>query len=240
LPEKRYVRYADTVSLTRLLEPLDSGQVLQLCARRSQFTRESEEEPYKWVKLWDVSQYGMTIDFLSLWHGRFVKKDVLELLESTKLADACVQTLDVLVKDEQLGRAFAELLNDPSLRRELEWVAHFEEYPIRREQKDNEYTRHIREVFEQDDGRLGKLGFEPASLDLKYVLPLNRWKEVVRRHLSRDYHDQVQRWIGRFPSLENNDVRRLATSVFPREMCRGREYEHLKGNVWQLVREGDI
>lgn len=112
MPETRYVRYADRIALTRLLDSLESGQVLQLSARRSQFTTESESKTYGWVKLREASQYGMNIDFMSLWHGGFVKKNILDLLESTKLVDACVQTLDVLVKDEQLGRAFADLCND--------------------------------------------------------------------------------------------------------------------------------
>ena len=95
MPETRYVRYADTIALTRLLDSLESGQVLQLSARRSQFTTESESKTYGWVKLREASQYGMNIAFMSLWHGGFVKKNILDLLESTKLVDACVQTLDV-------------------------------------------------------------------------------------------------------------------------------------------------
>jgi len=115
----------------------------------------------------------------------------------------------------------------------------FEEYPIRRELEENEFTGYVRTVFEAS--QLGKVGFEPASMDLIHVLPVKTWKEVVRGHLSSDYRDQLRRWAAWFQELATSEIRKLALSIFPREMCRGREYRKTKGRAtWTLSRHGDI
>jgi hypothetical protein len=235
--EIRYIRYVATNALTQVLEPVESGHVLRLRARRSISNRTSRSEPLTWVQIDSGEQLTVEVDFLSLKHGRFVKNALQDIVKDEGLVDVPVQELDVLVDKGAIGKAFAELLDSEGLKT-MNYVAHFEEYPLRREREDNDFTKFVRERFE--DKKLGRLGFEPASLDLKYVLPSNTWKEVVKGHLSKDYQADVDRWKAYFERLETDEVRKLALSIFPKEICRGREYQRLKGDVWTLVRHGDI
>lgn len=246
MPETRYVRYVKTVALTELLKHLKSEQVLRLLARRTYQDPTGDDYPLRWVHLQRTDRVAMAIDFLSLRHGRFQKRALLRLIQESGCKEASVQEIDVFISRGPIGDAFAELVGDDGLRR-YDYVAHFEEYPIRRERKfvglgpveDNEFIRAVRKVFA--DQKLGELRFELASLDLMYALPVPNWRDMARtRRLTGRHRNQMEQWKTDFARLENSAIRRLALAVFPKDLCSGRQYRRVRGDVWRLVRHGDI
>jgi hypothetical protein len=236
--ETRYIRYVATNSYRHVTEPLDSKTILRLEARRTfgENKGHSQPLPYMNVKLFETVDVG--IDYLSSNGYPFSKKGIADFIDSSDgLVDLPVQRLDVLAGSGPIGAALAELRGDRAIR-DLEWVAMFEEFPLRRELEENDYTSVVRSQFALED--LGKIGFEPASLDLANVLPLEVWRTVVKYRLSRDLKGQIESWAASLQNLENSAVRKFALSMFPKDICNGRVYERLRGNIWKLTRNGDI
>jgi hypothetical protein len=235
--ETLYIRHIWTNSLQQVLDGLASGEILKLTAHRSYGNVTSTSRPYHWVFIRESEVILTQMDFLSLHHGQFNKKAMLELLDDPKIEDAPVHELDIHIEKGLIGKAFAEMRNDDSFI-DKNYVAHFEEYPIRREPEENKFTADARDKFKDYD--LGRLGFEPATLDLKYVLPLDNWKEIVRGHLSQERQVQFEAFKADFQRLANQEIRCLTLSVFSKDICSARVYKRLKGDVWTLVRSGDI
>jgi hypothetical protein len=232
-----YIRHIWTNSVKYVLEGLTAGEVLRLTAHRSYGNVFNTSRPHHWASIKESNVVLTQIDFLSLHHGQFDTVALMQLLDNPKIEDAPAHELDIYIGKGPIGKAFAEMRRDKDFE-DKGYVAHFEEYPIRREPEENKFTADAREKFEDYD--LGRLGFEVATLDLKYVLPLANWKEVVRGHLSQEYQAQLKAFKVDFLRLANSEVRRLALSVLSKDICSAREYKRLKGDVWTLVRSGDI
>lgn len=238
MSETRYLRYVATNSIRKVLEPLESDSVIRLDARRSFAQQTGSSQPLQYLNVHLREATDVDVGYLSVNGYRFSKKGLFDFIDSADgLIDLPVQAMDLLIGKSPIGAAFAELRSDQSLK-SLPWVAMFEEFPLRREPEENEYTEFVRSRFQLDG--LGKIGFEPASLDLTNILPLNVWKQVVRFRLSRDLRDQIESWAAMLQEVKTSAVRNLALGMFPKEICRGRQYERLKGDVWRLVRHGDI
>jgi len=240
----KIVRYIRTSTLSRVLDCFDDSQICRLNAKRSSSIEKNMIR--NGLDYVNVSLHGTMIfelKFNSLIHGKFNKEKVLEILQSSELIkDATIQTFDVEVSgNKDFYNLIARELDNPTYAK-MRYIAHFEEYPLRREnEKRNAFIDDIKNFRTVDET---KQGFEPASLDLQYILPIREWKEtVLKNKLSREYQDRIDAWR-RFTednSERGGVIRKAMEGLFKnrREMWETRQYRMKRENQWSLCSIGE-
>ena len=154
MPEQtRYYRYLGTSTLSRVLAPLQDGQILGLQAARSWQDNALKAPPVLSYVSHKGRQIGnLQIDYKSLVDGPFNKQALLKFLESSGARDASVDHLEVLVPSTAaIGARYAEVRNEPELVGQG-FVARFVKYPASRDKEgETDFTRFLESWRDQPE-----------------------------------------------------------------------------------------
>lgn len=234
-----YYRYVKTCSLNKVLKQLRNQDVLSLEAWRSGEEDKTCAVAPIWIKTSESTRTSLEVNFNSVLHGPFRRKPIREVLTACDLKDAVIRSLDVYLHRHSPKAAdeLARVLEDDSYRNQ-KYVAHFDWHPCRRELEKNQYTEQV-SGFMAHETR--EYGFEPASLDFTYVLPLPNWRELSKRkRKSKKYKETLENWETWFREVDSSAIRKIAIALFSKGMTSGRQYRLGKEDQWILHRVGDI
>jgi len=236
-----YYRYVKTATLSRVIEPLKNEQICALKAHRT-FTRESSNilPELNYVKIKEKTTLKVDIDFNSLNHGLFDKDKVMRILEESGAEEAIITELDLKIPEKlqpKIGKLMVRLRDDSSFQN-LQYIAHFERYPCRREGEDNKFVQEIKDFRTDTDMRQG---FEPSSLDFQYPIWTQIWRDISRMSRRSVSYQETLNYLKQI-NIEDNEIQReIVITLFPKWMSSGRMYRRKRGKEkWILSSVGDI
>ncbi len=237
-PANREVRYLKTPALTRVLDPVDDDLVAAVYADRSSQEALADQNPLPYVRYSDRHVRALTVDFNSVYHGRFDKAATLAAVRTT-FDEAVVQELDLF-----LPEAFSELAADradaPDATkadiRATRFVVHFQHYPCRRDGEKNAFYSQIRDYMTDAE----RAWMEAASLDIDYFVPIQVFREVAAKkgRVGADYREKIEDWKKQFgaePDLIRDGFIMLYADPDIRSV---REYRWGPESKWILYRVG--
>ncbi|MBI5000722.1 MAG: hypothetical protein HZB92_04245 [Euryarchaeota archaeon] len=239
VPERRYLRYVVTSTLSKVIAPLNNEQILRLTARRSWENEKVHlDPPHHYIEHTNSSKTWIDVDYNGRVDGTFDKEGLLTFLTRSGALDMTVQEMDVMLPDNPaILQRIADRFEDSKIK-EQPLVIRYVSNPLRREKEDNDYTRKVRANTTEIERQLG---FDPASLDLHYGIPLSTWREVARGVISKQYQDWLKSWQTKWhDDLPPEIIRDISRTVHP-DMCGGREYTLRRGTQdgWTLTAHED-
>lgn len=246
--ETRYFTYTKTCSYRRVIEPfIQEGDLLQLDAIRNIQHDKPIPNPQRvdWITHLERHVSDMDIAYMVKKHGPFSKSIVKDFLTSTGGKDFWVKSATVMVNDDEVRKAAAELLHAEGVPLEAlqageKYVAYLESTPCRRFPQENLVPQWVQSVMDYRTEEEIELGFEPGVLDLVHVLPLDVWRDIEgKKRISRAFEREVERLKNALnvhddPSFSRKKV---MNAIFPRTsgIVGGRQEELTEKNTWVIV-----
>ena len=230
--EQLYIKYIKTTDLRRILDNIQNADVLKLVATRS-FSNENDRKPLPnipYMTLNEMTVKKVKIDFNSLKDGAFNPSHVLDILHvlDNEPLNIGVNELHVeLVDNKTVGRMLADEMNN-DLFLDKRYVAVFKSYPVSREGECNQFVQQISNFRSAQEK--ASAGYKMHSLDFKYVLELQRWREMVKMsNTTKEYKEAVKAWTLTLSQCSTKLIREIVEYIFPKPFTSGRVYR--KGAV---------
>lgn len=232
ITEFMYVKYVKTSELQRVLSLLEGNTIASLKGTRS-YSKNVDLLPIPhlpYITVTELKTNKLKLCFNSLINGEFSKEETFNLLNSVdeKPLSVVLQELEVFCNNNEfIGKSFYEETGNEAFLNK-EYVAYFSSYPISREGESNVFVEEIsnfRTAYEH-----GLTAYKLHSLDFKYVLDVQRWREITKMsRATKEYNGAVEKWTEYVGSLDNKIIKRIVEDIFPKSSTSGRVYK--KGNV---------
>lgn len=232
ITEYMYVKYAKTAELQRVVNLLNGNIIAGIKGTRS-YSKNVDLLPIPhlpYITVNELKTNRLRVCFNCLINGEFSKEETFNLLNSVDEEPLSVVLHELQVfcnNNEYIGKVlFEEIGNECFLNKE--YVAYFEGYPVSREGESNSFVEEIsnfRTTYEQ-----GMNAFKLHSLDFKYVIDSQRWREISKMsRATKEYNSAVEKWTEYVSSLDNKIIKRIVEDIFSKEFTSGRVYR--KGAV---------
>ena len=239
----RTIRYIRTSTFSRIIDCFDDSQICRLIARRSMNTEKTNlSHDVDYIKSVVSNIISFDINFNSLLHGKFNRNIILSALSESGINDIMIQRLDVEIPESSELTHIIKLKTDNESFAKLKYIAHFVEYPCRRENETNRYVEDVKNFRAQDEI---KYGFEPSSLDLDYIIPLKVWKDtILKKRISKEYKEAIKWWINfsQDHSEHGGIIRKSMESLFNgnHKMISARVIRIWNTKHYKLSKNGEI
>jgi len=179
-------------------------------------------------------------------HGSFNKTIVMDFVKTTGCTDLWIRSMTLDVTNDDVRKAANKLLIEQggatpdSVTAGEHYAAYFEENPCRRyanEGKAPQWMEDIRNFRTEEDK---KCGFEPATLDLVYLLPFDIWRDIQgKKRISKAFEREVEKLKNALNVHEDSAfTRKVIESFFPKVSgLRGGRVEVLSAEQKWVIKD---
>ncbi len=199
--DSRYYAYIKTCSYKRVVDAyIQENQLIQLEAiRNRQSDNLRHPQPVRYLSHCERSIRDLDLNYNLRKHGSFSKNSVKSFLNQTGCKDLWLNSMTVLVNNDDVRKDALELLAAAGIPRSSilageTYAARFDKTPCRRYTNEEKAPQWMQDVLAQRTEEEKKLGFEPGVLDLAWILPFDVWRDTQgKTRVSRAFTREVER-----------------------------------------------